>query len=190
MSQAIKKAIVGTAEFYGRQISENVLGMYYEDLCDLPEDKVLDAYRRYRRNPANKQNPLPAQIRELVNPDEFVAPETKAREVAARVVSAIPKFGWNNGLEAQVFIGPEGWDVVQRQGGWAYLCEHVGLAISPTTLQAQIRDQLIGEFKHGKAVIEQSIGAVSRINPRTGSLVDMRGIMSLIPGGDEPDGVA
>jgi hypothetical protein len=159
MSQAIKRAIVMTAEYYGRQLSETVLEMYAEDLADLPADRVCVGYQQYRRNPTNKTFPLPAQIRELVAPEQFVAVETQAREIAARIMGAIPKFGWANPKEAQVFIGPEGWACVSRAGGWRYLCENTNARQAPM-MQAQFRDQLEGSLRYGTHAVEKSIGAL------------------------------
>lgn len=188
MSQSIKAAIIMTAEYYGRQISETVLAMYASDLEDLPADKVCDAYVRYRRNPANKTFPLPAQIRELVNPEEFVSVETQAREVAARIVGAISRYGWANAKEAQAFIGPEGWDLVKRSGGWSYLCENTGVSIQPTTLQAQLRDQLEGTFRYGLKAVERSLEIAPReSNPQLESASE---ILKRISTGDEPEGAA
>lgn len=158
MSQELKKVILLTAVYYGRELKPEVLSMMADDLSDLDPAVCIQAYGNWRRNPANKTFPLPAQIRELVNPEEFVSVETRAREIAARIVGAIPKFGWCNSKEAQVFIGPEGWALVQRSGGWSYLCERVGVSISPSTLQAQLRDQLEGVLQYGAPTVAQSIG--------------------------------
>lgn len=187
MSQAIKRAIVMTAEYYGRQISEPVLEMYCEDLADLDPQLVCAGYQQYRRNPANRIFPLPAQIRELVNPEEFVSAEVKARETAARICGAVTTFGWNNALSAERYIGPEGWDAVGRSGGWSYICENLGTRISVTTFQAQIRDQLEGSFKYGSAAIENAIGAGSS-ERRKGELTGMADILSLLarPDDEEP----
>lgn len=186
MSQRIKEAIVATADFYSAQMSEAKLMMFYEDLCDLDENAVCTAYRNYRRNPANRQNPLPAQIRELVAPGEFIAPEALARETAARIIGAISQFGWNNGREAQVYIGPEGWNAVLRQGGWSHLCEQTS-KFNELTLQAQLRDQLIGVFKYGSSAIEQALGVASK--PRAGELTQGFEFKRLTPApGDDQEG--
>ena len=159
----LKEIISLTWTYYnrGQLLSDAVLLMYAEDLADLDPQACIEAYGRYRRNPANRIFPLPAQIRELVNPEEFISHETKAREIASRIVGAIPKFGWANGKEAQVFIGAEGWAQVQRVGGWSYLCENVGASINPTTLQAQLRDQLEGTLKYGLPAVQRSLQVVS-----------------------------
>ncbi len=192
MSTRIKKAIIMAAEYYGRQLSETVLAMYAEDLADLDPAKVCDGYVQYRRNPANKTFPLPATIRELVNPDEFVAVETQAREIAARIIGGIPKFGWANPKEAQAYIGHEGWALVARYGGWRHLCETTTAKQAPM-IQAQMRDQLEGTLRYGLQAIEQSIGAVSSAEAR-GNLESIGAVMDrlVLTGkrGDGPEGAA
>lgn len=177
----LRQTILAMANYYGRTIDEGLLEMYHEDLSDLDPGACMAAYREYRRNPANRTFPLPAQIRELVCPEDFVAPEVKAREVAARIVGAISSFGWTNAKEAQVYIGTEGWQAVLRQGGWSHLCEQTS-KFNELTLQAQLRDQLIGVFKHGADAIEQAIGITSK--PRVSEL-GPASFISLLPGDDD-----
>lgn len=153
----VRQIILATANYYGRQMSEDVLEMYAEDLADLPPGEVIAAYKAYRRDPKNRAMPLPAQIRELVTPEAFISPEVQAREIAARIVGAITSFGWCNGRAAQEYIGPVGWNAVLRQGGWRNLCENTGVNISPTTLQAQLRDQIEGEIRFGGRAIEAAV---------------------------------
>lgn len=195
MSQELKKVIVQTAIYYGRDIDAGVLSMMAEDLSDLDPNACIQAYSQWRRNPANKSFPLPAQIRELVNPEQFVSVETKAREIAGRIIGAITKYGWANAKEAQVFIGPDGWDLVKRSGGWQHLCE----STSPkqtTFLQAQFRDQLMGTLKHGQDAIEQSLGALPQ--NRVSELDGNTDYLQLVPGlkkansepGKDPEGAA
>jgi hypothetical protein len=180
MSMKIKEAIIATAEYYGVQMSASKLGMFFEDLADLDPDLVVAAYRSFRRDPENKFAPMPAQIRKLVVPDQFVSPEIKAREVASRIIGAISKYGWNNAREAQMEIGHEGWQAVLRQGGWSHLCEQTS-KFNELTLQAQLRDQLIGVFKHGAVAIDN---AIQISGPRTSELAPAN--FALIASRDEP----
>lgn len=187
----LKEIIALTYAYYnqGKAPQDAVLAMYAEDLADLDPIQCIDAYNRYRKNPKNRTFPLPAQIRELVCPDEFISTEAQAREIAARIVGAISQFGWNNGRSAEVYIGPAGWSVVQRQGGWNYLCENMGTRINPTTFQAQVRDQVEGSLRYGLPAIESQIGASpSRIS---GELVqaNFARLLGEKPD-DEPEGAA
>lgn len=179
MSDKLKETIVLTFAYYSRSqaLSDQVLLMYVEDLSDLDPEACIEAYGRFRRNPANKTFPLPAQIRELVNPEQFVAIESRAREIAARICAAVPKYGWNNPKDAEAFIGPEGWSIVQRQGGWSYICENMGVKINPTSFQAQVRDQVEGSLRYGRETLEQSI-----------SVTEAKGILALIPNNEPKDG--
>jgi hypothetical protein len=190
---SVKKTIILTAEYYGKQLSETVLEMYAEDLADLDPTNVVAGYQQYRRNPANRTFPLPAQIRELVCPEEYISVEAQAREIAARIVGAVSQFGWNGGKEARAFIGPEGWDVVQRQGGWSHICENLGVTINPTAFQAQLRDQLEGTLRYGKSAVDSAIRLEGR--RAHGGLVSIGSVLSRAlsaakPGGSEPEGAA
>lgn len=157
----IKACIALTFAYYhpGQALSDAVLGLYAEDLADISEEDVVLAYQAYRRNPKNTRFPLPAAIRAIVNPEEFISPEQKAAEVAARISGAIVNYGYNNAREAAEFIGPMGWDVVQKQGGWSYLCENHGTTISPSAFQAQVRNQLEAAFRNGVIAMDQAVRA-------------------------------
>lgn len=184
MSRSVKEVIILTAEYYGRQLSAGVLGMYAEDLSDLDPEACVQAYTQWRRDPKNKTFPLPAQIREIVNPGEFIAVESQAREIAGRICGAIPKFGYNNSRAAMEFIGPEGWAVVQNQGGWDYLCREMGLTLNPTSFQAQVRDQLEGSLRYGRAAVEKAIGVLPE--RRSGSELQSIGeLAKKLIGGDK-----
>jgi hypothetical protein len=179
----LRQVIAMTYTYYsrGQVASDDLVEMYAGDLSDLDPAACVDAYNRYRRNPANKIFPLPAQIRELVNPEEFVAPETMAREIAARIVGAIPKFGWANAREAQAYIGPDGWALVNRAGGWRHLCETTQTKQAPI-LQAQFRDQLEGSLRYGQGAVEESVGALDVPRAREkADLTRIGDVMRLLP---------
>lgn len=156
MIQALKEAILLTAGYYGRQISDPVLAMYVEDLQDLNVGKVIRAYADWRRNPRNTAFPLPAQIRGMVEPQ--VDPLHAAQEIAARITHAITKFGHPCGQEAREYIGPIGWAIVNRQGGWGHLCKYHGITIQPTAFQAQARDLAVSMLKYPVSAMNEAIG--------------------------------
>lgn len=159
---SVKEAIALTFAYYnpGKALDDAVLLMYAEDLGDLNPADVLAAYAVYRRNPKNRAFPLPAQIREVILPQDYISAEQKAAEIAGRICGAVPKFGWCNGKDAEAFIGPIGWQIVQRQGGWTHLCENLGTNINPSAFQAQVRQQLSTNLHYGPDVVEESIGAL------------------------------
>ena len=138
----LAKAIVLTAAYYGREISEAVLKMYIKDLSDLDETKCILAYDAWRKKPENKTFPLPAQIREMLNPTISLTNEQIAADIAGRIVGAVSKFGYSNPKEAREFIGDVGWIVVELRGGWNFICRNLGLSLNPSTFEAQARKQV------------------------------------------------
>lgn len=177
----VKEVIAITFAYYnpGNVLDQTVLEIYAEDLADLNEQAVMLAYQTYRRDPNHTRFPLPAKIREIVTPENYISAEDKAAEVAARICGAVSNYGWNNGRGAEAYIGPVGWQVVQRQGGWSYICENLGVRINPSTFQAQLRKQLETNFKYGVNTIEESVGA--RITgDRGGGLTQIGDITKLL----------
>lgn len=133
----IKKIIILTAVYYGRELTPEVVAMMAEDLTDLPYSQVREAYATYRRNPKNRAMPLPAQIRDQIAPQ--IDDDTEARDAAGRIIQAISKYGYNNAGSARTFMGELAWSVVNRQGGWTSLCESFMVA-NTGIWQAQFRD--------------------------------------------------
>jgi hypothetical protein len=115
-------------------------------------DKIIWAIDRYVLDPKNKFFFSPATLRPYLNPE--LSTEAKAIEAATRIRSAITKFGYPTPGEARAYIGELGWKVVERAGGWNYICENHGVDLNPLTFFAQSRDSAkslqesasIGEF--------------------------------------------
>lgn len=185
---SVKEVIALTFAYYhpGQILDSAVLEMYAGDLADIPPAAVMMAYQQYRRSPKNNRFPLPAIIREIVYPQDYISHEDQAAEVAARIVGAIPNYGWCNGRAAEEYIGPVGWAAVQRQGGWSYLCENMGTKINPSTFQAQIRKQLESNFKYGINAIEASVGARLTGSPSEG-LTQIGDVLKRIKQLNEPE---
>lgn len=144
------------AGYFRQQIADEVLIMYADDLADLNFVDVKNALDSYRKNPKNRMLPMPSQIREVIQP--VVDHESAAKEIAARITHAITKYGWSSGDKAKEYIGPIGWGIVNKQGGWMHLCENHGLTINPTSFQAQARDLAVAALKYPEAAMNQAIG--------------------------------
>lgn len=141
----VSQAFALLAAYYRVKIEDQVLKMYAEDLDDLPFREVALALNAYRRDPKNKFMPLPAQIRDIVQPTP--SPEITARDIASSIQGAIVKFGYSNESLARHYIGAQGWGVVQRWGGWSFLCTNMGVTIDPGQFYAQVRDFAIDAAK-------------------------------------------
>lgn len=183
---SLKKTIIMVAAYYDRELKPEVVAMMAEDLADLPVLEVMKAYETYRRTAKQHRFPLPAEIRAIVSPE--VDADSAAREIAARITAAIPKFGYTNRQAAKEYIGEIGWQVVERQGGWPYLCEHHGREIDPTAFQAQARDLAKAQILYPQAAMAQAIGLPGSYDNR-GELTSAGDILKMLgPGMPEGEG--
>lgn len=128
---------------------------------DLPADQVCAVLDGWMVGKKARQFPLPIDVREEIQPP--IDDDTLAREAAARIAKAIPKYGFQSSAmcrEAREFIGELGWAAVERSGGWRYVCEHHGTRLLPaTTFHAQVRDICNAQVKLAKAGMhDQPIG--------------------------------
>lgn len=136
-----------TCKAFDKTLDPDVLKMQVEDLSDLNFESILSAISAYRRDGKNVMWPRASKIRELVNPKQ--SKDGMANEAASRIRKAISDFGWFNSEKARAFIGELGWAVVDRAGGWQYLCESHGVELNQLTFHAQARDL-------AKAIVESS----------------------------------
>ena len=139
METAIKREIIVTAAFYGRELIDDVVDLYWKELKDLPLQRVLNAFAAYRRDPKNKTAPLPAQIRELCEP--AISPEKFAINTATKIIGAVRRFGWSNPSLAENYIGKKGWKAVQEFGGWVKFCQNLKPG-DEGIVRAQLRDYI------------------------------------------------
>lgn len=136
--QEVARTYNVTCKLFDKTIDADVLKFMVEDLSDLPYVKIIFALHDYRNNPKNRTWPKPVDIRAIVCPE--LSPEAIANDTASRIRESISKFGWCNSSQAREYIGELGWKVVERSGGWQYVCENHGLDLNPTTFYAQTRD--------------------------------------------------
>lgn len=117
----LKTLILAMTAYYGQQIPDEVIAMYAEDLSDLPIEAVRHAMSELRRDPKVTRFPLPAVIRDRIQPAD--TDEMNAQEAVSRVIQAVGRFGWTNGPAAREFVGDLGWKIVERDGGWQTVCQ-------------------------------------------------------------------
>lgn len=155
-----KEKIFLTCLAMGKELPHAVITMFGEDLKDLPFEATMKAIDNYRRDGKNKFAPMPGQIRDMVLPK--VEDKDQARDCAILILKAVSRRGYywaggsmmdgklcfegNAGVFHEAFepackqyCGDLAWEVIQRFGGWARLCE-VAHDSQETTLLAQLRD--------------------------------------------------
>lgn len=96
------------------------------------------ALENYSKDSKNKFFPAPANLTQYLNPES--SPDSLSNEIASKIRQAISEIGYVSPSRAKLFVGDIGWQVVQRSGGWQYLCENHGASLSPLTFYAQSRD--------------------------------------------------
>lgn len=122
------------AELTGRSFSTHAIIMMVDSLHDLDYDQVIKVLNDWGKT--EKTFPHPSDIRAKVMPG--IDDKDNALEVASTVIAAIGRFGYTNPKSAQIYIGPLGWEVVDRMGGWKHMCETCTHG-NENTLRSQIR---------------------------------------------------
>lgn len=144
-----KEVLIALAEYYGHSLSENQLRMYADDLVILSDEQLSFSIKRVRLDTKITKMPLPAVLIYLAT-GESSNDDDKARTIAAQILTAISRFGWNNQDAAKECLGEGIWSVVDMQGGWVKLCSLVN-EDNFTSMQAQLRDisraMIRGNFK-------------------------------------------
>lgn len=165
------------AAYYRQTLPDAVLKMYAGDLSDLDFNRVSEALDAFRKNPKNRSMPLPAQIREMLEPQ--VDPDSAAREIAAAIQKAIVSAGWPNPERARAIIGEVGWTVIQRLGGWVYVSQGMGPIFDANTFQAQVRELVKSELIHDRDAMAKMIGLQIAPGNRPGELQSIGEIMKI-----------
>lgn len=157
--QNLKKILIVTAAYYGKELSDEVVRLQVGDLQDLDYDRVVRGFESFRRDPKNKFAPLPADIRALADPAESEV--DVGRDTAVRLIAALAKHGadWARGYlaggmrnfdgggqrwltwgeAAKAEIGEIGLAIVARYNGWSQFHSTYNYA-QATSMQAQLRD--------------------------------------------------
>lgn len=89
--------------------------------------------------------------------DEVEQPKSDdhiAREITAKIQSAISKYGHSNASEAKKFLGDEVWSYVHKIGGWSFLCRNLGASLSFGSFASQMRELLKAGFKTQGPLLE------------------------------------
>lgn len=193
MTQKLKEIILLHASYYRQTMSPEVLTMYVADLADLEISEVIAAYDSYRRNPKNKTNPLPAQIREIIEPQ--VSDRSAAEALTSQIIAGIKKHDVYF-YPGDAAYGPAGASLVRRRGGWVRLCNEFWNC-DATMFRAQMRDELEANIKYSPELVERAA-----IDPRNDvvkylSSTGSNDLNKLIesnkyprPGDPEPEGAA
>lgn len=126
------------AQMYGKDFSKMTLKISLDSVNDLNFQDVINFLSEWPKTTKSQRAPFPSEIRENILKKASV--DSIANESATRIRLAIKKYGWPDPENARNYIGEIGWSVVERCGGWEYVCENHGVDLNPLTFHAQARD--------------------------------------------------
>lgn len=148
---------IGLAQMYGKDIPQMSLRIMLDAVDDIPANEILISLEEWSKNSKQNRHPLPGELRQLLKKELSV--DAKANESANKIRQSITKFGWSQPKQAREYMGELAWAVVERFGGWLYICENHGLELNPLTFHAQARDSAKSVLEQGSlGVINQPIG--------------------------------
>lgn len=157
------RAITKMAFLYGKEMPRESISMFISTLVDYfpaTVEKYLSALRSYTEDSKNKFFPNPVQLREYLTGN--LTPESQADETASRIRNAITKFGWTSPDRAREYLGELAWSVIERQGGWKYICENHGLLLDPGVYHAQTKNSVKAALESSaKGLFDQPVGLPS-----------------------------
>jgi hypothetical protein len=127
-----------TCKAFDKKLDHDVLALQVDDLADLPFEKIIQALHDYRINPKNNFWPKANQIRKIICLE--IDHEAQASLIASEIRGGITLYGWSNQCAARAKLGEMAWQIVERLGGWNYICENHGVLLNSTAFFAQSRD--------------------------------------------------
>lgn len=159
MSEELKRlqeALYLTHKYYGHNLDPETLSLMISDLEDVSPDVVIAALKKYRLDSKNKFAPTPAQLLDIISPQKTLTDRDEGSIVASEIERAIRTCGYTNPTGAKTSMSQLAWEVVERTGGWVYMCQNVEEDSLPT-LKAQWRDLAMGLKKMtGKTAIQKT----------------------------------
>lgn len=140
-------------------LNEFVVNLYLEALKPYGLEKVNRALMTYMMD-LDKYSKIPTiRAIKIKMGAVKISKDLQAKETAAKILSAISKFGYSVSLndvkldDIKKYVGVIGWRVVELQGGWNTICESVTNVNKPT-YQAQWRDLALSLSEQEQKVME------------------------------------
>jgi hypothetical protein len=146
--QKLKRNWTILAAYFQKEIPDIVLNLYVEDMAGYKIEDILRAMTECRLEKGRRTMPLPADIIEKINPE--VSDSSNANQAASLIRSAISKFGPMDTDRAKAYCGELAWSVVDKMGGWSYLCTTL-TNDDMNTFYAQARELAKSQIELAKA---------------------------------------
>lgn len=145
---------ITACKFFDKEVPIEMAKMAVDALQDLDFDKCVQALIKHM-NVNGKFWPKISDIRSIVKPE--LDHVDNAKLISLKINEAVSKYGYSNYAKAMEYIGPIGKKVVDRFGGWSYLCENLGSNIQTGMFIAQARDVIAAMTKEEMVFNENQI---------------------------------
>ena len=129
-------------------LNPEIIRIYDRNLSPLGYERIIQALDEILIDRSSR-DPFPSikDIRGYIDPE--LNPQHEALETVSRIIESISRIGPYQGQRAKDFIGPLGWAVVTREGGWQQVCsvlndDNLG------TIRAQWRQMAAAIFHRAK----------------------------------------
>lgn len=103
-----------------REFTQETCEIWIRVLKDYSDDHIKQSF--LKAVSFLSEFPSPSAIRSICAQDHLTD-EQKGQDAASRIEGAIRRYGYNNPSQAESFIGPLGWTVVNQCGGWDKTCD-------------------------------------------------------------------
>lgn len=142
------RTLINAALLYGKETTPEYISQFIsamDNYFKMPLNTYLAAIQSYQDEGTNKFFPTPMSLRVYLQPKLDQADIAKLTSL--KINEAVSKFGYSNYNDAMNYIGPLGKRVVDRFGGWNYLCENLGAEIQIGSFIAQAREVILSMQK-------------------------------------------
>ena len=134
--KAVKKLIVGLAEYLQTTVTEAQLLLYANEFQDIGAAGLGEAIIRLKQDPDiwPGKFPLPAKVKSYLRPPI----DSEAKKTVALIFECVQKYGNTKQQEAKDYMGEFAWSVCKQYGGFGNIC-NMETHHKPT-VYAQLRD--------------------------------------------------
>lgn len=106
---------------FAPEFEAEVVDAWYEFIGDVTAEDLRRVLKIAIQN--CESFPSLKQLREMAMRGDAQTDNQIGQDIATKIETAISRFGYTNEKRAEEFLGPLGWAVVEKLGGWARVCE-------------------------------------------------------------------
>lgn len=142
MKSNFVKGLGVIAELCQFELKEEIISLYCHHIGKIGFDRGTQALHEIVKS-CRPGKPFPSidDIVKAAGADDE-SDDSRAVEAASRIIGAVSRYGDSRYAVVEDYIGPLGWEVVQKAGGWRAVCETL-TNNNLTTMRAQFRESAL-----------------------------------------------